>query len=126
MLSNACVCIKYVVNRVNFAAAEAACASQGSAKVFMTDSQEKIDLVKQIAPTENVWVGLTDREQEGVYKWVDGRTTTTEQMALFKHPEPNDMNGAEDCTHIWAGNYNYLNDHQCEKTFSYICEIPIK
>ena len=126
VLVSARVCVKYVDNKVNFAAAEAACLRDGAAYVFMTDSKEKIDLVRQF-DSNNVWVGLTDREEEGVYRWADGRPVTTGHRGLYSYGEPNNYYAepGEDCTIV----YNYddkLNDYRCSKSLTYVCEIAIE
>ena len=128
VLRSARVCVKYVNNEVNYAAAEAACLRDGAAYVFMIDSQEKIDLVRQIEPTEKLWVGLTDREEEGVYRWADGRLVNMETLRhLYKPGTPNDgedVDFLKDCTNIM--NTNVFNDIFCTHVRRYFCEIAIE
>lgn len=123
VLASARVCVKYVNNQVSFAAAEAACLKDG-ALVFMADTQEKIALIRQLEPTEHVWVGVTDRETEGEYRWVDGRPTTTEQMdSLYYYTEPNDF-GGEDCTCVYQ-HRSSLYDVPCSRDYRFVCELAI-
>ena len=125
VLRSARVCVKYVNNEVNYAAAEAACLRDGAAYVFMIDSQEKIDLVRQIEPTEKLWVGLTDREEERVYRWADGSLVNLEPLRhLYQPGAPNDFRGAEDCTNVMST--NEFNDLPCGKLRRYFCEIPVE
>ena len=63
-----------------------------------------------------MWVGLTDKEEEGVYRWVDERPTTTEQRDQYQDCEPNDRDGTEDCTTVKE--INRLNDISCNYLIS--------
>ena len=81
----------------------------------------------QIGPTNRVWVGVTDREKEGLYRWADGRVVTTEQMGLYSPGGPNDGGSGEDCTMIRSTNTGEkLNDTPCDGLINYICEIAIE
>ncbi len=35
------------------------------------------DFVKKISADSNVWIGLTDSDVEGIWKWVDGSRLTS-------------------------------------------------
>ena len=117
--------MKYVDDAVTFETAEAECYSAGNALVFMADSQEKLEIVRQLEPSERVWVGLEDRGEEGVYRWVDGRLATAEHMGLYNVNEPNDYGGDEDCT-VVKNDITLLNDVPCSIPYRYICEIPMQ
>ncbi|KAF4115351.1 CD209 antigen-like protein C [Onychostoma macrolepis] len=71
--------------------------------------------------TERVWIGLSDREQEGIMKWVDN--SPLKQGFWFKG-EPNNSGGDEDCIEL---NYNRetlnsWNDRSCSNKIKGICE----
>ncbi|XP_073319993.1 CD209 antigen-like protein C [Pagrus major] len=70
------------------------------------------------------WIGLTDRETEGMWKWVDG-TPLTE--SYWSPGEPNAYRGKrEDCvvfkSHDFESNWN---DLSCEEHNFWICEKMI-
>ncbi|XP_051240100.1 CD209 antigen-like protein E [Dicentrarchus labrax] len=71
-----------------------------------------------------VWIGLTDRETEGKWKWVDGTPLTTSYWATN---EPNSYKGRdEDCGEIkYYDDENSWNDQSCESQNIWICEKTI-
>lgn len=69
------------------------------------------------------WIGLTDRETKGTWKWVDGTLTTT---GFWSPGEPNGaaIDSTEDCAEV-NGNNNpekNWNDLRCSKRRHWICE----
>nr|XP_014023262.1 unnamed protein product [Salmo salar] len=70
------------------------------------------------------WIGLTDKDSEGTWKWVDGTPLTT---AFWFTKEPNDgaVNG-EDCVSLYYHTESVLknwNDLACSTELMWICEI---
>ncbi|XP_030828651.1 macrophage mannose receptor 1 [Strongylocentrotus purpuratus] len=69
------------------------------------------------------WIGLTDVDEEGTWKWTDG---TNYNYWNWAAGEPNDVNN-EDCVHL-----GYFDDHQiglwndvgCLEINRYICKMP--
>uniref|UniRef100_A0A674EKD7 C-type lectin domain-containing protein n=1 Tax=Salmo trutta TaxID=8032 RepID=A0A674EKD7_SALTR len=47
-----------------------------------------------------IWIGLTDGETEGIWKWVDGTALTT---AYWWWSEPDSEVGEEDCAMMYGG-----------------------
>ena len=122
VLGSARLCLKFVNKKVDFSTAKSTCAKDGSAYLFMADSQEKLDLAKLLGPGDvQIWVGMDDIEKEGVFRWVDGRLVTDRQMDLFSVGEPS--GGGEDCAATFAA-LSKLNDRFCQLPAKFICEIP--
>ncbi len=71
---------------------------------------------------QDYWIGLSDREREGRFVWVDGRPLREEQ-ALWGEQEPNDWGeeGGEDCVQIWGHGARW-NDLPCEAELGALCE----
>uniref|UniRef100_A0A668AGT7 C-type lectin domain-containing protein n=1 Tax=Myripristis murdjan TaxID=586833 RepID=A0A668AGT7_9TELE len=69
------------------------------------------------------WIGLTDSETEGIWKWVDGTPLTT---SYWGPGEPNSDGGKnEDCGEIrFHDRRNRWNDESCGSSNFWICEKP--
>uniref|UniRef100_A0A8C1Y980 C-type lectin domain-containing protein n=1 Tax=Cyprinus carpio TaxID=7962 RepID=A0A8C1Y980_CYPCA len=68
-----------------------------------------------------VWIGLSDRENEGIMKWVDN--SPLKQGGWLKG-EPNDQNANEDCIELMPSNpvLNNWNDLPCSAKRNVFCE----
>ncbi|CAJ1053677.1 CD209 antigen-like protein E [Xyrichtys novacula] len=97
------------------------CQKRG-ADLMVVNSREEQDFV--IGLKKHLWIGLTDTEKEGVWKWVDGILLTT---SYWYSSEPNSYQGSEeDCAVV--GNYvldQSWNDLACNQTSFWICEKNI-
>ncbi|KAM7140927.1 C-type lectin domain family 17, member A [Molossus nigricans] len=62
------------------------------------------------------WLGLSDREHEGDWKWLDGSPVT---LSFWEPEEPNNIND-EDCASMNKG--GTWNDLSCNKATYWICE----
>ncbi|KAB5518540.1 hypothetical protein PHYPO_G00167230 [Pangasianodon hypophthalmus] len=93
------------------------CSSRGADLVIITSREEQEFIVKQLGHFE-AWIGLSDREKEGEWKWVDGTPLTTKYWASG---EPNDA-GDEDCAEIYTLNEAAWNDKKCSDKQHWICK----
>ncbi|KAM3623642.1 uncharacterized protein V6R79_013699 [Siganus canaliculatus] len=68
-----------------------------------------------------VWIGLTDEEEEGSWKWVNGEAVTT---TYWNEGEPNNGAGGEDCVVIRNifPKINNWNDLSCGQSIKFVCE----
>ena len=104
-----------------YSVAEAACEALGVGLVTIEDDTENraiAQLVYQNYDTD-LWIGYTDRREEGTWEWVDG--TVSEYTAWYSG-EPNDS-GGEDCAAMY-GTLGYVwNDLPCETyALPFLCE----
>ncbi|XP_071790939.1 alpha-N-acetylgalactosamine-specific lectin-like [Asterias amurensis] len=77
------------------------------------------------ADGKRVWIGLSDRSNEGTFSWSDGTAFDYEEW----HPrEPNNAgSNGEDCVEIWH-NLTYgpgWNDRTCSSLYSHVCKISM-
>jgi hypothetical protein len=78
----------------------------GGNLVTINDAKENDWLVSTFADSPNLWTGLTDRHNEGVYRWSSGQPVGFTNW----HPgEPNNMGGDEDYVHVSPA-HGYWND----------------
>ncbi|XP_067300856.1 uncharacterized protein [Pseudorasbora parva] len=65
------------------------------ADLIIINNREEQSFVKKISADVKVWIGLTDGDVEGRWKWVDGSTLTS---GFWAYGEPNSFLGTdEDC-----------------------------
>ncbi|KAL6467122.1 hypothetical protein MHYP_G00249260 [Metynnis hypsauchen] len=98
--------------------------TQRGAHLVIINSREEQNFVEILRRGQTAWIGLTDRETEGVWKWVDGSALTTK---FWGHSEPNSNAGDEDCvvTGEWPDPVNNWADYPCNDRFVGICEKSI-
>ncbi|XP_048012593.1 C-type lectin domain family 4 member K-like [Megalobrama amblycephala] len=92
------------------------CTDRGADLIIINNKAEQ-DFIKKIFCSQ-VWIGLTDSEVEGSWKWVDGSTQTS---GFWASEEPGGHRG-ENCALTresgWA-------DYPCNDKFKCICEKSI-
>ncbi|XP_049328650.1 CD209 antigen-like protein E [Astyanax mexicanus] len=93
------------------------CRKRGADLVIINSREVFINTLRK---GQAVWIGLSDGETEGVWKWVDG----SELITRFWRPgEPNGY-GDEDCVLYGYGFDPVKNwaDYPCNNQFFWICE----
>uniref|UniRef100_A0A3B4EP17 C-type lectin domain-containing protein n=1 Tax=Pygocentrus nattereri TaxID=42514 RepID=A0A3B4EP17_PYGNA len=94
------------------------CRERGADLLIINSREEQVRVKGQTA-----WIGLTDGDEEGVWKWVDGSALTT---GFWKLGEPNSY-GDEDCavTGYGSGPEKSWVDFPCSYKCVWICERRI-
>ncbi|XP_073672069.1 uncharacterized protein [Paramisgurnus dabryanus] len=69
------------------------CRERGADLIIINNRQEQ-NFIQNNYGNDKHWIGLTDTEVEGRWKWVDGSTLTS---GFWKSGDPNNLGGKEDC-----------------------------
>lgn len=106
------------------------CALAGGSLASVDDAERNAWLSERMAAldADDFWLSGTDGEQEGIWRWVDGRVFfdadaevdagTPRPYAPWDEEQPNDLNG-EDCMRSTGGVWR---DLDCTEAIAYVCE----
>ncbi|XP_051746567.1 CD209 antigen-like protein C isoform X4 [Ctenopharyngodon idella] len=92
------------------------CTDRGADLIIINNKEEQ-DFIKKMSCTY-VWIGLTDSDVEGRWRWVDGSTLTS---GFWSSKEPDGQRG-ENCALTHASGWA---DYPCNDNFQCICEKSI-
>lgn len=97
------------------------CDNQSASLVIINDMDEQKWLRRQTSGKGYFWLGLTDREQENVWRWLDG---TEPVFTKWKPGQPDNWGHGHELGEDCAGliHEGLWNDFFCEDLISYICE----
>ncbi|WAR01293.1 PLCL-like protein [Mya arenaria] len=108
----------------NFAQSEEFCAENGGYLVHINNSSEN-DFLKDSArerSSRDYWIGLTDRETEGVFTWLDDGSQL-DGFTDWPTSQPDDYRSNEDCAIIHSAYDFKWNDGVCNSNSPYpLCE----
>ncbi len=102
----------------DWAAARAFCTARGGDLVVIEDLEENAALAALVPG--GAWIGLTDSDEEGAFRWVDGSAPIPD---AFAEGEPNDSGGDEDCAQLLPT--GLWNDLPCDRPLPPLCEAPL-
>uniref|UniRef100_A0A3Q1GZ54 C-type lectin domain-containing protein n=1 Tax=Anabas testudineus TaxID=64144 RepID=A0A3Q1GZ54_ANATE len=91
------------------------CRTRGADLVVIDNSAEVQTFLSGFT-SYSAWIGLTDVENEGIWKWIDDTGLT---LKYWAENQP-DNHGEEDCAHLRSD--NFLNDLSCQTSSQWICE----
>ncbi|KAJ8366571.1 hypothetical protein AAFF_G00350510 [Aldrovandia affinis] len=99
------------------------CTARGAELVTIKTREEQV-FVNGIMAGSHFWIGLSDRNAEGTWKWVDGETLTS---GFWKRGEPNNSGSDEDCATSEPENdpLKNWNDMPCNINRKWVCERPV-
>uniref|UniRef100_A0A8C9YW30 C-type lectin domain-containing protein n=1 Tax=Sander lucioperca TaxID=283035 RepID=A0A8C9YW30_SANLU len=90
---------------------------QKGADLLIINSKEEQDFTTKLKM--RLWIGLTDSETEGTWKWVDGTPLTKS----YWHSEEPNGGERENCVEIhFLDSENSWNDVKCSTPNNWICE----
>ncbi|XP_066508678.1 CD209 antigen-like protein C [Hoplias malabaricus] len=93
------------------------CKKKGGDLLIINSKEEQEFINNQ---SINAWIGLTDKEKEGEWKWVDGSALTT---GYWRQDEPNNGGRVEHCAvfSVYVA-LNTWNDINCMQPSDCVCE----
>ncbi|XP_074551399.1 C-type lectin domain family 4 member E-like [Halichoeres trimaculatus] len=119
-----CSCYLFSTQKKSWEKSRQDCRARGADLVVIESFKEQEFLVNSIKAYS--WIGLSDRDNEGTWKWTDGAPLT---LQFWWDGQPDNGGGhldlgEEDCAHLRAGESKEKNwnDLRCETSFSWICE----
>ncbi|XP_049328648.1 CD209 antigen-like [Astyanax mexicanus] len=113
----------YVSNeKKNWTESRDDCRERGSDLVIINSREEQV-FINTLIKDQKVWIGLSDGETEGVWKWVDGSELIT---GFWKTGQPDNYED-EDCGLYGYGSDPVKNwaDYPCNNQYFWICEKRI-
>jgi hypothetical protein len=117
--------IQVCTSEASWSAAESACSGGGYHLLTLADASEQAAVEAVTAPyAADLWIGLNDRNVEGVFRWSNGTSFVYEN---WRYGEPNDYGANEDCVEIEAS--GFWDDDECALKQGYVCEtncVPTK
>ncbi|XP_036452111.1 collectin-12-like isoform X1 [Colossoma macropomum] len=117
-------CYYFSTKQLSFDDAQTKCLTMSSSMVIINDREEQGWLHLQTVGKGFFWLGLTDRQEENVWRWVDGSPTT---FTKWRPGQPDNWShgheDGEDCAGLVHG--GLWNDFYCDDQISSICERAV-
>lgn len=118
------------VGQLDWISAHRYCRSQGGVLASVHSSDDN-DRVFNACWAERCWMGINDRQNEGVWGWSDGSTLDYHRWAPHEPDNTRWAHGDEDCGYLHGLAYPDSNkhkqwgDHPCKDHMSFVCQIPV-
>ncbi|XP_078572329.1 uncharacterized protein LOC144859503 [Branchiostoma floridae x Branchiostoma japonicum] len=112
-------------SRRNWDQAEARCVSYGGHLARITSSTQQhllTDMALGHSGT-HYWIGCTDRQIEGIWRWSDGSSLSYTNWAPT---QPDNADGIQDCGILYSiYGYAQWDDTECSTPYFFICQTDI-
>ncbi|XP_074551396.1 C-type lectin domain family 10 member A-like [Halichoeres trimaculatus] len=119
-----CSCYLFSTQEKSWEESRQDCRATG-ADLVVIESLEEQEFISKSAKADS-WIGLSDRDDEGTWKWVDGSSLT---QGFWWGPQPDNgrgdpQYGEEDCAHLTPvrRKEENWNDLKCDVSMLWICE----
>ncbi|XP_057680905.1 collectin-12-like [Corythoichthys intestinalis] len=116
-------CYLFAKDLHSFDDAKATCELKLGSLLTIDDTEEQTWLQKQTHGKGYFWMGLTDRAEESVWRWLDGSQPA---FTRWKPGQPDNWGHGHESGENCAGliHDGLWNDFFCEDLISYICQKP--
>ena len=110
---------RLVTSSAEWNPARTTCEDDGAYLVVIGDQAEN-DHVRSLSGNGNLWIGLSDQDDEDTFVWANGvELDEDNDFASWNNGEPNNQ-GEEDCVEM-RGNGSW-NDSSCGDRREFVCE----
>ncbi|KAM7116298.1 C-type lectin domain family 4 member E [Molossus nigricans] len=118
-------CYFFSTNTMTWSASVKNCSSMNAHLVVINTQEEQEFLFHAKPKNREFYIGLTDQETDGQWKWVDG-TPFMKSLSFWDAGEPNNLATLEDCATIRDSKNprQNWNDVICFLNMFRICEMP--
>ena len=76
----------------------------------------------------NLWIGLSDQQEEGVFRWLSDNSTLTQEFWIAGQPDNGGIlpGGAQNCVNMVIAALGYWDDANCGDflTKTWACQRP--
>ncbi|RUS86702.1 hypothetical protein EGW08_005576 [Elysia chlorotica] len=115
-------CYEFVLYRdLEFDTAKDDCRSRGGDLVKIFDQATQDFLYRQLRETygqkDEVWIGLTDKNSEDKWEWMDG---SIPEFTNWAPGQPGVVHGLEDCAALDPSDGGRWHDYKCEDLFIFV------
>ncbi|XP_060592383.1 CD209 antigen-like protein A [Ruditapes philippinarum] len=102
------------------------CQNMGGELAEIETAEENVFLINKVKILKNYfWIGLTDIQEEGIWRWYSSkRLLTTTGFSSWAPGRPDNIGGKENCCQIRSD--GLWGDDQCHVFKFYICEKPLE
>ncbi|XP_061879749.1 collectin-12 isoform X1 [Entelurus aequoreus] len=119
--ADSCYFFSPASQKLNYDEASMFCSTRESHLLIVNNDEEQVFVSNAVTGKGSFWLGLTDRQEENVWKWVDGSTPV---YTKWNPGQPDNWTRGhahgEDCGGI-KNNGNW-NDYYCTERIGFICE----
>ena len=110
-------CYKFFDTVTDWDSARYQCQCQGNYDLASITSEAENDFVKSLIGSNEVWIGLNDKQTQETYVWSDG---TAFSYTSWDTNQPGNTNQKQDCVAMRAS--GKWDDLICTKDYRFVCE----
>ena len=124
---------KYYNEEKTWHEAKISCATKGGNLAVLPSAHRWQRLQSYIALMDNktlisaksqLWIGGTDNETEGEWKWIDGSLWKAEEVHWHSYSNRGKGGDGADCLRLDEG--KFWDDVSCTEKFRFVCDLPAK